>query len=142
MSFDLEIVNGDLDFDGQGRATLVRNNNKLIQSILKLISTTTGSDAFAPEYGVSITTDSLGTLTTASITEQQLQAEITEGIEALQAEQEQLSQQQVITPGERIQNIDSVVVEQDAQEPRQFNIFIELTTLERTPITVTTAIRG
>ena len=142
MSFDVKIVNGDLSLDEQGRVELVRNNDKLVQSVLKLISTTLNSDVFAPDYGLSITTDSLGVPNTASVTEQKMQAEITLGIQRLQREQESLAQQQVLTPGERIRNIDNIAVEQDESDPRQFNIFIELTTFEQTPITVTTAIRG
>lgn len=142
MSFDFRIINGDISFDDQGRTELVRNNNKLVQAVLKLISTTLGSDPFEPSYGLGITSASLGTLTTANITQQKMESEITSGLEALQAEQQSLAQIQVLTPGEIIQNIDYVVVEQDETDPRQYNIFIELTTLERTPITVTTAIRG
>lgn len=142
MSFDIKIVNGDISFDGQGRAELVRNNNKLVQSVLKLISTSLGSDPFEPGYGLGITVDSLGSVTTASVTTQKLEAEILSGIQVLQAEQQTLARTQVLTPGEIIQNIDFVVVEQDASDPRQYNIFIELTTLEQTPITINTAIRG
>jgi len=142
MSFDIKIINGDLAFDEQGRAELVRDNNKLVQSVLKLISTTLGSDPFEPGYGLGVTTESLGSITTASVTTQKLEAEILAGVEALQAEQQSLMRTQVLTPGEIIQNIDYVVVEQDASDPRQYNIFIELTTLERTPITINTAIRG
>lgn len=142
MSFDVKLVKGDLSFDDQGRIELVRNNNKLVQEVLKLISTTLGSDAFVSNYGISGINDLTGSYTTAAITEQRLESEIRTGIENLLVEQRELIRQQVLTPGERIRNIDRVVVEQDELDPRQYNVYIELTTGELTPITVTAEIRG
>lgn len=142
MSFDIKIISGDFSFDSQGRFNLVRDNNKLVQDVLKLINTTLGADAFVPNYGVSITNVSIGALTTANVIAQQLEAEILTGIQRIQQEQQSLEQQQLLTPAERIQNIDQVFVEQDEVDPRQYNIFIELTTQARTPITVNTEVRA
>lgn len=142
MAFDMRIQNGDIVFDDQGRIELVRNNNKLVQEVLKLINTTIGYDPFNPNYGISATADTLGSITTANITSQRLESEITRGLQLLQDEQQSLSRQQIITPGERIVNIDNIIVEQDEIDPRQYNIFIELTTGEQTPITVTTEIQA
>ena len=142
MAFDLKLLNGDLSLDSVGRMELVRDSNKLVQEVLKLISTTLNSDPFNPNYGLTLTASSLGHITTANITAQRLESEIRFGLQSLQQEQLTLSRQQVLTSAERIKNIDSVIVEQDASDPRQYNIFIELTTQAQTPITVNTAIRA
>ena len=142
MAFDIKIQNGDIAFDAQGRIELVRNNNKLVQEVLKLINTTLGYDPFDPSYGISATTNTLGSISTSSVTSQRLESEITRGLQRLKAEQLSLERQQILTPGERIENINSIIVEQDETDPRQYNIFIELTTGEQTPITVTAEIQA
>jgi phage baseplate assembly protein W len=142
MAFDLKIVNGDFSFDLAGRIELVRNNDKVVQEVLKLIGTTLGSDPFNPNYGVSVTESSIGKVSRASLTTQQLESEILTGIETLQREQQSLVRQQILTAAELIERIDGVSVVQDESDPRQYNIFIELTTKGQTPITVNTAIRA
>lgn len=142
MAFDLRIRNGDLLFDEQGRIELVRNSNKLTQEILKFVTTTRGSDPYNPDYGLTITEASIGSVVSTLGLETSVEAEITTGLERLQAEQQVLQTQQRLTPSELLQQIDRVSVEQDTTDPRQFNIFISVTTQALTPITIDTAIRA
>lgn len=141
MSFDVKVVNGDLSFDSQGRVDLVRDTNKLVQDVHKIIQTTRGYDPFDPRYGLTISTSAIGRPQSNPMLTSQVQAELQEQLDRLRKEQVALSGRQVITAEETIKQIDNVTVEQDTTDPRQINITIELTTQAQSPITVQDFIR-
>ncbi len=140
MSFDLELVNGDIAFDAQGRLELVRDTDKLTQDVLKILETTLGSDVFDQNYGVSVNQNTVGQVIANNSIPAQVQAEIQGQLVKLQQEQQALASVQVITPAERIQLINNVTVVRDSIEPRQLNISIQLTAQNTTPITINTTV--
>ena len=141
MSFDIRIQAGDINFDSQGRLNLVRGQTKLFQDILKLINTTLGSDSYSPQYGVSLTEASVGIAINSSVRASIFQSEIQTGLIRLQQEQNILARTRRLTDDERIRQVDSVIVEQDSIDPRQFNIMIELTLYSSEQIQIPTNIR-
>lgn len=142
MSFDVKLLNGDVIFDTQGRLELVRDSNKIVQSVLKLLGTTIRSDPYSPEFGVSVTEDSVGSPIRSFAITQRFENEIEDGLLRLKREQQALSNFQFLTTAERIRSIDRVFVEMDKTDPRQFNVEIVLTTFSQTPITVEANIRA
>ncbi len=125
MSFDLKIQDGDLVIASNGDLATVENTDKLVQDVLKIISTQIGSNPFFPWYGSPITKSLVGraydTNFISSIASQQLRA----SLERLQAMQrEQLRTSQVVTPREQIAAISRVQVDRNITDPRFFKIVL------------------
>jgi len=60
MSFDLLLVDGDLKIKG-GDFQIVENSDKLVQDVLKLVSTQLGTNPFFPAYGSPMSQALIGT---------------------------------------------------------------------------------
>jgi len=142
MSFDVQILNGDLNLDSLGQLALVRNIDKVAQDVLRVIMTTRGSDPFDTSYGISTTNRAIGSMPTTSIISATLEAEISNSLQKLIREQNRLSTVQTLTADERIREIDSVVVEQDPIEPRQLTVSISMTLETLEPITIQTTLQS
>ena len=136
MSFDLKLSNGDLVIKN-GDFQTVEDSDKLVQDILKLVSTQLGSNPFFPAYGSPISQAMIGSAREVEFVEdiatQQLRASI-ERLKDLQ--NDQLRQNQVVTPEEQIAAIENVRVSQAANDPRFYivNLTVISKAFQRVPI--------
>lgn len=125
MSFDLKIQDGDLVIASNGDLGTVENTEKLVQDVLKIVSTQIGANPFFPWYGSPITKSLVGrpydTNFISSIASQQLRATL-ERLQALQ--RDQLKTSQVVTPREQIAAISRVQVDRNITDPRFFKIVL------------------
>lgn len=125
MSFDLKIQGGDLALSGTGDLAIVENTEKLVQDVLKIVSTQIGANPFFPWYGSPITKSLVGrpydTEFINAIATQQLRTTL-ERLQGMQ--KDQLRTNQVVTPREQIAAISNVQVERNLTDPRFFKIVL------------------
>lgn len=140
MAFDVKLVNGDVSFDASGRLELIRESDKVIQEVLKVVGTSISSDLFNADYGLSVTTSSIGRPLSDASVFGIVQIELRKQLDQLMKEQRYLATVQTLAPSERIKQIDNITVERDSSEPRQLNISIDLTLQSTEPITIQTMI--
>jgi len=141
MSFDVAVINGDLSIDDLGQLALVRDINKVAQDVIRIITTTKGSDPLNTLYGISSLTRAIGAMQATGTLAATLEAEITTSLNNLIAEQDRLALIQTLTTAERIQQIDSVVVTLEPTDPRQLNVAISMTLESLEPITLSTSLQ-
>ena len=139
MSFDLRIRDGDLALNSKSALAIVEDSDKLVQDILKIISTQLGSNPFFPWYGSPITKSLVGrpfdTKFVANIAGQQIRT----SLETLQKMQrEQLKFDQHITPLEQIAAIQGVTVERNITDARYYRIILTVLSkaFQRVPATL------
>lgn len=125
MSFDLKIQDGDLAIAASGDLATVEDTEKLVQDVLKIVSTQVGANPFFPWYGSPITKSLVGrayeTNFITSIASQQLRATL-ERLQSMQ--KDQLRTSQVVTPREQIAAISRVHVERNVSDPRFYKIVL------------------
>lgn len=126
MSFDLKIENGDLVLGADNDLAIVEKVDKLVQDMLKIVSTQLGSNPFFPWYGSPISKALVGrpydSKFVSSVASQQLQATL-ETLQKLQKEQ-LLKSGQYVSPEEQIAAIRKISVEQNITDPRYYRILI------------------
>ena len=123
MSFDLKLEQGDLRISGTSDLAIVENGEKLTQDVLKIVTTQLGSNKRFPWYGCPLTQSMIGrafdSVFISSVASNQLRFSIT-NLQRLQ--QEQLANDQIVTKQEQIAAIQNLGVNQNAIDPRFFNI--------------------
>lgn len=133
MSFDLKLFGGDLVIQN-GDFSTVDNQDKLVQDILKLVSTQLGSNPFFPAYGSPVSQALIGTSDldfAQDVATQQLRAAI-ERLKDLQ--QDQIKNNQIVTAQEQISAIRDVSVTQARDDPRYY--FVRFTVINKAFIAV------
>ena len=129
MSFDLTLSNGDLvikngDFD------VVEDSDKLIQDVLKFLSTPLGSNPFFPQYGSPISKVMIGLGYDQDFNETVLTQQLITSLTNLQTLQ--MSQQksnQIVTPKEQIATIKDVQIFKADDDPR--GIYVNLSVISK-----------
>ncbi len=128
MSFDLKLFGGDLVIQN-GDFAIVEDADKLTQDILKLVSTQLGSNPFFPGYGSPITQVLIGT-SDISFSEDVATHQLRASIERLKdLQQDQIKNNQIVTPQEQIAAIKDVSVRQAQDDPRHY--FVNLTVINK-----------
>jgi len=128
MSFDLKLFGGDLVIKN-GDLSIVEGADKLVQDILKLVSTQLGSNPFFPSYGSPVSQMLIGTSEldfAEDVATHQLKASI-ERLKDLQ--QDQIKNNQIVTPDEQISVIKDVSVKQAKDDPRYY--FVNFTVINK-----------
>jgi len=128
MSFDLKILDGDIDIGSNGDVKSARNYELAKQSLFKILLTPIGENVYHPGYGsnLSFVSDS-GTLDAAG-TIRMVRDSVYSSISNLIALQQQQQTRQFLSPEERIVSIKNVDVQVDQTDPRLLNIFVEIVT--------------
>lgn len=122
MSFDLKLFDGDLvikngDFD------ISENANKLVQDVLKLVSTQLGSNPFFPAYGSPLSSAIIGTGYEETFVEDVASQQLRSSLERLQdLQRDQIKQNQIVTPDEQIAAIENIRVSRAKDDPRYYNV--------------------
>lgn len=124
MSFDLALINNDLNLLPDGKVRLVTDTPKLRQDIIKIVLTPLGSVKNHLWYGCSINEDVIGQNLPPMFEESKIQASILQSLERLKALQISQSAMQKVTLAELIDVIGDVHSERDDSDPRNINIVI------------------
>jgi len=124
VSYDLALERGDLALAADKDVKKVRNTSKLLQDSLKIIHTPLGSDPLFPSKGSSLTVQNIGENVNQQFVESRAEASILESLQLIKSLQERQSQYQIVTPSERIEEIQDVIVNREPTDPRQYNIQI------------------
>lgn len=128
MSFDLKILNGDLNIGTNSDLDTVENTEKLIQDILKMLMTEIGSNVFFPWIGSAITSAMIGspydTEFIATIAENQIRS----SLETLQSLQREQSLKQIVSPSELLAAIKNINVVRNEIDPTFFSVLLTVLT--------------
>lgn len=122
MSFDLEIINGDLKIKVDGTVKTITDTTKLRQDILKIIMTALGSNKFHTWYGCSISASSIGSAYPDNLLFSDIQTSIVQSLERLKTLQLSQASGQQVSLAEIISNVESVQVERNPIDLRQVNV--------------------
>lgn len=127
MSFDLRLQGGDIVLGADSDFDTIVNTEKLIQDVIKIITTEQTSNKFQPQIGSLINQRLIGQVLTAQNTITVLQSSIQEALLILQKMQKAQAQIQFVSPAETIISINNINVTRDSIEPRQLNVVLTLT---------------
>jgi len=141
MSFDLKIVNNDLAIGSDGTLQTVINNEKLQQDVLKAILTPLGSNRFFKWYGSLLSNRVIGQNLPFASMEIEIKRSIEETLNNLMALQKSQAFSQYVSAGEMIAGIGFIDVVRNEEDPRQFDIYINILTRQLTPIEVAFTVR-
>jgi hypothetical protein len=124
MSFDLKLKNGDLVIKNSDIET-VTGTDKLIQDLLKIATTRTGTNPYALWYGTLIDKTLIGSILPDEITLSAAQSQLQVSLQILQnLQQLQVQSQQKMTADEQLASILGIVVQRNAADPRRFDVVI------------------
>ena len=127
MSFDLRLQNGDIKLGADADFATVTDGAKLVQDVIKMITTPQGSNKFQQAIGSLINKRLVGQILNAQNTISVLQSSVEECLITLQKLQKQQAQTQALSPAETLVQINSILVTRDSIEPRQLNVVLKLT---------------
>lgn len=133
MSFDLELVDGDLVLKTDGTLKTVTDTPKLRQDILKIIMTSLGENKFHLWYGSGVS-NAIGKSYPENLLALEIETSIRQSLEKLQKLQVTQASLQSVSLAETILKVDSVDVERSSTDPRQINIIVKLITKRLTLI--------
>jgi phage baseplate assembly protein W len=128
MSFDLKIESGDIKIENDGTLSIVSDNSKLRQDIIKILLTKLGENKFHPGYGSEIGVVDIGYVDDSELVEVDLRASVEDAVKKLISLQKNQSLRQYITPAERIISILNISAKRDTVDPRLYSIFITVQT--------------
>jgi phage baseplate assembly protein W len=134
MSFDLEIIDGDLQIKADGSMRIVTDTPKLRQDLLKIVLTGLGSNKFHPWYGCSVTDSSIGSSYPDNLLFSDIQTSIMQSLDRLKTLQMSQASAQSVSLAEMIAQVEGVEVERNPADPRQINIRISIWTKRLTKI--------
>jgi len=135
MSFDLKIVNNDLVID-KSELKQVVDSEKLIQDILKLVLTESGSNPLHPWYGSFLSRIAVGSSLDDDVIVQMSKSQLQTALENLKSLQEmQLKTQQSLSADEQIAAISDISVNRSNEDPRLFNVTITVISKGIKPVT-------
>lgn len=135
MSWDLQVFNGDLVFQGGDLQTVV-DTDKLVQDILKICLTDAGGDPMNPWYGSYISRTLIGSYLNTSITVQVAQAQLQNAIENLRSLQTaQIKSFQPVSAAEQLSAILDISIVRNTVDPRVFNVKVKILSKALTPVT-------
>jgi hypothetical protein len=127
VSFDLQILNGDLVVGSNGDFAAITGKQKLIQDLLKIALTTAGSNPLQPWYGSLISKTLIGSFLQSDITITMAKTQLQNCIENLKNLQAlQVSSGQKMTPDEQIAFISNISVNRNTIDPRIFSVSISV----------------
>lgn len=129
MSFDFKLNDGDIAIENSGDITIVKDEDKLIQDILKMLFTSTGELPLHPWYGTSLLSRVVGQAQDPDILFKEVTSAIESGLNNLkQLQQLQQRDQQFLTAKELISRIKTVDAKFDDIDTRKLTITIEVIT--------------
>lgn len=134
MSFDLKLENNDLKLNPDGSIQTVRDNDKLIQDIIKAVLTPIGDNKFHPWYGSSLSGIMIGEILENNLIETEAERSIQDTLNTIISLQKAQSQYQYVSAGEMIAAVTNVSVLRSDIDPRQYQITISVLTRKLTVV--------
>lgn len=135
MSFDLQILAGDLTIQNGALGTVV-NSQKLIQDILKICLTPAGSNPLQPWYGSFINRSLIGSPLSSSISVQIAQSQLQSSIQNLMTlQQQQIKSFQVVSPDEQINSIAGINITRNMNNLTEYIVQISVISKGFLPVT-------
>ena len=128
MSFDLKIENNDISINPDGSVKTVRNNDKLIQDVLKIILTPQGSNKFYNWYGSTLCSRIIGEVMSPFLTKIEIRRSIEESLNNLMLLQQNQAIGQFVSVEETLAAIKDILIEKDQNDPRAYNIIVSVLT--------------
>ena len=129
MSFDLRIVGRDVAIGNNGDLAVVDNTDKLIQDILKILTTKLGANPFYPWYGSPISRTLIGKAYDDTFVSNVASGQLKTALEMLQRlQREQLKKDQLVTPQEQIAAIQNINIQRNPTDPRFYSIDVTVLT--------------
>jgi nitrogen regulatory protein PII-like uncharacterized protein len=128
MSFDLSLSKGTIVIGSDGDLAKVRGTTKVVQDVLKVVHTPVGGNPFYPQIGTTITEDNIGQNISQEFAETKVAASISTSIKIIQDIQRRQELVQTVTPEEKVVGIAELVVGQNENDPRQYDIKLSVTT--------------
>lgn len=125
MSFDLLLQNGTIVIGADGDFATVSDGAKLIQDVVKMITTPQGSDKYNVALGSLVNERLIGQVLSPNTTTALLQSSVQEALITLQKLQQAQAQKQALSPAETLVSLNSVEVSKDASDPRQLNVLVK-----------------
>src|SRR5271157_3104314 len=127
MSFDLQVQQGDLTIGQNGDLGQVVDVNKLIQDILKILSTPIGANAFFSWYGSLLSTSAVGSAMDHEFISTAVEQQIRSSLENLQnMQKQQMAQNQLVSPQEILAAIQAINVQRSIMDPTYFSIVVRV----------------
>lgn len=135
MSFDLQLINGDLQIGANADVGIVRDTDKLVQDIKKIVRTPLGANKFFPAYGSPIGKTMIGNPLPATMLNNIGSSQLLSALETLKKLQKlQTQSKQVVTPAELLAVVQDARIEKNS-DPRFIRITIKALTRAFTPAT-------
>jgi hypothetical protein len=134
MSFDLKLINNNLAINPDGSLQTVRDNQKLIQDVAKIILTALGSHKIFRWYGSSLKNSLIGEILTESEINVEVNKSIQDSLNNLIALQQSQSRVQYVSAGEIIAAINDISVLRDPDDPRKYDISVYILTRQLTVV--------
>lgn len=134
MSFDLKIEENNLSINPDGTIKTVRDNTKLSQDCIKALLTPLNSNIFYSWYGNALAATIIGESINNNLIEIEAERSIQNTLSNLSFLQKEQNKVQYVSAGEMIAAIQNVLVVQDDQDPRQYQITVSILTRKLTII--------
>jgi hypothetical protein len=129
MSFDFTIKNGDLVIGQDGDISLITNSQKLIQDILKGLSTPLGSNQFFQNYGTLLGDLGISGINDELYVETSISSQIQSFLELLQSLQnQQILNNQKVSPNELIAAVKELHVHRNTVDPTYLSVILVVLT--------------
>lgn len=128
MSFDLKISDGDLVISSSGDLEKVEGLDKLIQDILKILTTPIGTNRFHPWYGSPVSKSMVGSAFDLDFISTMASSQARSSLENLQKLQKAQMAFQKVSPDEQLAAIRYVKIDRNIVDPRFFSILVSVLT--------------
>jgi len=125
-------VENDFRFGDEGAPLIIRNENLLYQSCLKIVLTELKSNIYYPWYGANLMS-LIGSKSNAA-SAANIQQSIREALRNLQGQQALQSKYQKISPKERLYSVDNVGVRPSANDPTVFLVDVTVRNFAMDPV--------
>ena len=142
MSFDLQLINSDLNIKPDGTIRTVNGTTKLKQDIIKIILTPLGSVSFHLWYGSNITDNNIGEILSDAMLNENISSAISESLGRLQKLQRAQSTGQNVKLSEIISTIREIRVQRNPIDLRQINVTVSVMSRDLTAIEEVFTISG
>lgn len=133
MAIDIKWNNGIIVLDDNGEVETVSGTDKLVQDILRELTTANGDDIFDSTRGATLNSSIVGIGLDPDTLISQIQESIVRSLSALKERQEQQAMRQFYNDSELLAEIEDVTVIQDQTDPRQLDITISVLSRAMTP---------
>jgi len=139
VSFDLKLTNGDLTLANNSDFAIVQDSDKLIQDILKIVSTPLGGNSLFPWYGSPISQTLIGTAFEHNFISNIASVQLRTSLETLQnLQKEQAKTNQIVTPQEQIAAVQNIKIENNIDDVRFYAVTLTVLSkaFRQTPVSL------